>query len=276
MSWLFSQALVAEFSEATSWDGALSVPLSVMPTPHKFWRNDKTMEPSDLSRFGLTCVVLTAARGEALLTWFQAASLAKTSASRDEAQGWKAPDLGCGSTWRGSLARFDPASATWRTAQPSLLEDLGESLVTWPHSGMTAGGLCWELPMLGRRTSVIDSGLWPTVTVCGNYNRKGASATSGDGLITAIRAWPTPIKRDSRTVRGGGSDEWIAWNGAADNPGCRSGGRNGWPAEPDVGRMVDGLAFGMDRIAALGNGQVPRVAAAAWKLLTGEPTCPKN
>lgn len=29
-------------------------------------------------------------------------------------------------------------------------------------------------------------GLLPTPTVCGNYNRKGASANSGDGLATAV------------------------------------------------------------------------------------------
>ena len=36
--------------------------------------------------------------------------------------------------------------------------------------------------------------LWPTPTVCGNYNRKGASKTSGDGLATAVAnaMWPTP------------------------------------------------------------------------------------
>jgi hypothetical protein len=27
----------------------------------------------------------------------------------------------------------------------------------------------------------------PTLTVCGNYNRKGASKTSGDGLATALK-----------------------------------------------------------------------------------------
>ena len=34
---------------------------------------------------------------------------------------------------------------------------------------------------------------WPTPTVCGNNNRKGASATSGDGLATVVaqRTWPT-------------------------------------------------------------------------------------
>jgi hypothetical protein len=46
--------------------------------------------------------------------------------------------------------------------------------------------------MLERRTSGTGFGYWPTPTVCGNYNRKGASATSGDGLATAVKNWPTP------------------------------------------------------------------------------------
>lgn len=44
----------------------------------------------------------------------------------------------------------------------------------------------------------------------------------------------------------------------------------GWPAEPGVGRVVDGMAHRVDRIVALGNGQVPRVAAAAFAMLAAE------
>jgi len=40
-----------------------------------------------------------------------------------------------------------------------------------------------------------------------------------------------------------------------------------WPAEPDVCRVVDGVAFGGDRLKALGNGQVPRVAQSAFHQL---------
>ncbi|WP_370877928.1 DNA cytosine methyltransferase [Variovorax boronicumulans] len=40
-----------------------------------------------------------------------------------------------------------------------------------------------------------------------------------------------------------------------------------WPAEPRVCRVGHGLAYRVDRCRALGNGQVPRVAAAAWHLL---------
>ena len=41
-----------------------------------------------------------------------------------------------------------------------------------------------------------------------------------------------------------------------------------WEVEPDVGRVVDGLADRVDRLKAIGNGQVPLCAATAWKWLT--------
>lgn len=45
-----------------------------------------------------------------------------------------------------------------------------------------------------------NMGLLPTLTVCGNYNRKGASKTSGDGLATAVKRLPTLRATDA--VRG--------------------------------------------------------------------------
>jgi DNA (cytosine-5)-methyltransferase 1 len=40
-----------------------------------------------------------------------------------------------------------------------------------------------------------------------------------------------------------------------------------WEDRPPIHRMDDGVAFGMDRLKAIGNGQVPIVAATAWKQL---------
>jgi DNA (cytosine-5)-methyltransferase 1 len=42
-----------------------------------------------------------------------------------------------------------------------------------------------------------------------------------------------------------------------------------WLSEPDVGRVANGVASRVDRIKALGNGQVPLVAATAWSVLSG-------
>jgi len=40
----------------------------------------------------------------------------------------------------------------------------------------------------------------PTLTICGNHNRKGASKTSQDGLVTVLRRmFPTLCSRDYRT-----------------------------------------------------------------------------
>ena len=40
-----------------------------------------------------------------------------------------------------------------------------------------------------------------------------------------------------------------------------------WNAEPNVGRVANGVAARVDRLKAIGNGQVPIVAATAWRLL---------
>ena len=40
-----------------------------------------------------------------------------------------------------------------------------------------------------------------------------------------------------------------------------------WDAEPDVGRVAHGVASRVDRLKAIGNGQVPQVAALAWNIL---------
>jgi DNA (cytosine-5)-methyltransferase 1 len=41
-----------------------------------------------------------------------------------------------------------------------------------------------------------------------------------------------------------------------------------WQSEPDVGRVAHGVAARVDRLRCIGNGQVPAVAALAWKILT--------
>jgi DNA (cytosine-5)-methyltransferase 1 len=44
-------------------------------------------------------------------------------------------------------------------------------------------------------------------------------------------------------------------------------GRDWWATEPDVGRVAHGVAHRVDRLKAIGNGQVPAVVACAWRTL---------
>ena len=293
MSWLYSQALVAEYLGENFLDGEQSVPSNGNPTPQAYCAPDKMTAFCRLSRFGMTYKPLTDELGKELLTLFLEAFPVKTSALQEKAQESQGNDQECGVTWRASLAKYDPDSCSWKTVQHSLFGDLESSSVTWPKSGMTAGGLCWELPTLERHISGTDSGLWlgtptacmsersedfkrpsmtpaefvkkfptptvydstgrgnprkdsnledggrhgvslhhfvakwPTPTVCGNHNRKGASATSGDGLATAVyqtpvaRMWkdngqnPSELERNSPTLAmlAGGSlnPTWVEW-----------------------------------------------------------------
>lgn len=93
-----------------------------------------------------------------------------------------------------SLAWFDQDSSFWRTYQQSLVTDWEPYLETWPRWGLMQGGVAYRLQVLEPATKEIDGGYLPTLTVCGNHNRKGASKSSGDGLITALlkqRKFPT-------------------------------------------------------------------------------------
>ena len=56
--------------------------------------------------------------------------------------------------------------------------------------------------------------------------------------------------------------------GADPELGGWSGNSGWWSTEPDVGRMAHGVAYRMDRLRALGNGQVPAVAKLAFELLS--------
>ena len=43
-----------------------------------------------------------------------------------------------------------------------------------------------------------------------------------------------------------------------------------WAIEPNVGRVADGVAARVDRLKAIGNGQVPLCAATAWRILSDQ------
>ena len=169
----------------------------------------------------------------------------------------------------------------------------------------------------------------PTPTVHGNYNRAGASPTSGNGLATFVslfpmptatntkavhmrgadkgkpresrnylptiaKLYPTPASRDYRSPnakpyadRGGGKKgeqlpnfvggqlnpdwvEWlmgwpIGWTSLDQLTEIRP---HDWSLEPpDVPRVATGIPARVDRLKALGNGQVPQCAAEAWTQL---------
>jgi DNA (cytosine-5)-methyltransferase 1 len=65
-----------------------------------------------------------------------------------------------------------------------------------------------------------------------------------------------------------GSKWWSQQQNSSREKGRGSGIANWWKAEPNVGRVANGVAARVDRLKAIGNGQVPLCAAEAWRLLT--------
>ena len=63
----------------------------------------------------------------------------------------------------------------------------------------------------------------------------------------------------SKSSEAGKPSQWINSSGIG-NP-------EWWAVEPNVGRVVNGMASRVDRLKAIGNGQVPLCAATAWRIL---------
>lgn len=205
MSFIFSRALVAEFSPASFSATDASAPSNGSPMLKPCLWHDRTMEPSRLSRFGMTCAPLTEDLGAALLMSFAAAFLAKTSAQPEAAAESTVSGPGSGVKWPASSVRYDPASSSWKTAHCLWDEDLPWSSVTLPTWGMTRSGFVYRHPTAERPINVIAAGLWPTPNAC-KASEDVTLQCSGDGRAkpnklgwaVAMRTWPTATATASK------------------------------------------------------------------------------
>jgi hypothetical protein len=193
MSWLFSQALVEEYSVDTSSDGEPSALLNGNPTQQAYCAPDKMTVFSRLSRFGMTFKPLTVSRGEELLTLYLAAFPAKTSAQLEKEQALTESAAECGEKWHASFTKYSPDLRLWKTHQCSLLGDLEPFLETWPQWGLMRNGECWEQQTLAQTTRGTGFGLLPTPL---------ASNTKANHLRSNGRPprsyWATPAASDGQ------------------------------------------------------------------------------
>jgi hypothetical protein len=130
-------------------------------------------------------------------------SLARISQAQGGGLELKANEADSGQKWPESLAKYDPNTRSWRTAQCLLFEDSTESLETFPRWGMMRDGELWEQSTQVRRTDEIESGLWPTPTGQDNAQVQGQGKAAnhpkrGTTLGGAVRMWPTPCASEAR------------------------------------------------------------------------------
>jgi len=201
MSWLYSQALVEEYLAESCLDGEQSALLNGSPTQQAYCAPDKMTAFSRLSRFGMTYKPLMENLGEELLMSYLAAFHAKTSAQQEKAQELKEPDRECGRTWHGLLAKYNPDTHSWKTAQCSLLEDLEQSLQIWPRWGLMQDGECWEQQTLVQTIRGTESGLKPNgITTFHTPNCTGldGGSNSRKALKKRMETWPTPTAHNAK------------------------------------------------------------------------------
>ncbi|ODO64207.1 hypothetical protein BAY44_13955 [Klebsiella pneumoniae] len=204
MSWLFSQALAEEYSADTSLAGEQFAQLNVMPTPHKFSRNDKMMEFSSLSRFGLTYAALTESHGEELLTSFLAGFRARTLARPVAGQVSTAINLVSGVKWQESSLRYDQHSSSWKTHPCLLGEALPESSVTLPKLGLIASGAVFQQKSVARLIRE---------TVCGWSGETFATPQARDYRSGSLDRWNDPRRSRNLNDQVGGllNPDWEEW-----------------------------------------------------------------
>lgn len=124
-------------------------------------------------------------------TSFMADSPARTSVLQAMEQAWQASEADYFSRYCGSSAKSSRRSSSLKMSRPLGPVAANEWGKNWPASGMIVDGACYPLSTWERRTKETAGSFWPTATVCGNHNRKGLSATSGDGLATFVEKFPT-------------------------------------------------------------------------------------
>lgn len=297
MAWTISNAMMkayensrsslepaAEFSEATCSDGEPSAPSNTTPMPDQYYWPDKTTEHYRLSRFGMTCEPLTESHGEALLTWFRGGFPCQDISAAGKGAGLEGERSGLWSEFARIISEVRPRRVLVENSPMLTSRGLGRVLGDLAAMGYDAK---WGV------ISAADTGaphrrerIWIVANSKLHWiqERWGASASEQEtgeprGILANEQSSSNQQERESMAyamrqrqqgIIAGQLDtkEWKKSRKRPDRP--RSYGFGRWPTEPGLGRVANGVANRADRIKAIGNGQVSRVVAAAWRILSDE------
>lgn len=240
MSWHYLQEQGVEFSVEHYLAGIQSARAKSNPTPAASSSTTRNSDSSPASLSGTTYTPSMAPLGAASSTLCPAASPVRTYPPQEKVPASPAPAPASGLKCTESFAKYNPDTHSWKTPQCSLLADLDEYSETYPKAGIMLHGACWEL-----------------LTAAPPHRR--------DRIWILARHAP-------HTHCSQCTGERVSGRPAQEIPGPRHHGsyrttRNPWSFEPRVGRVAHGLASRVDRLKALGNGQVPLVAATAFQIL---------
>ena len=211
MVWLFVPAL--EDSNSDSASPSLNTDVSVT------WRG-KPMPPESLSRAWKTkrwirrlsgMILKPSMANRGVESWISSlrVSPASLGVMQESVTASRMID-GSGKTSPESLAKYDPATCSWRTFQVSLEGDLVPYSDPFPYSGSMRSGAFSPRQPPELPTCENDCSYWPTPTVMDpSYSpdqfkermKKLGGNRRGVYLSDAVRYWPTPMASDAKGVR---------------------------------------------------------------------------
>lgn len=104
---------------------------------------------------------------------------ARTSVSEGVEQGSTESEADYGEKWREPFAKWSRDTCLWKTAQPSLFEELGGFSGTWPRWGMMQGGECFHANRQAVFTYESGFGLRLPTTGANEFKGAGRNRFSG-------------------------------------------------------------------------------------------------
>jgi len=207
-----------EFSEGTYSDGEQFVQLNTTPMPDQYCWPDKMTEQSRLSRFGMTCELLTEQCGKGVLMWYLVGFPVKTYPLLVGGQVLQESDQDSGGKWLELLAKYSPDMSSWRTPQCSLSGEYTEYSGTYPRWGLMLNGGLYQQKMPEHLIRGKGYGLWAITVTMDKLPPKSKEALLREatitrngrtpGLETMVLKFPTPQASDNRD-RGNMSDPSI-------------------------------------------------------------------
>ena len=247
MSYIYSQALVEEFSQVNCSDTDALPQSNWTPIAKPCLWHDKMMEPSRLSRFGMMCKPSTDAHTEAMWTWLQEASRAKILASRGGGTGLDGQRSGMWHHMARIIGEVRPRFAYIENSPALVTRGLDRVLSDLAALGFDAR---WTV-LGGQHTGAAHrrERIW----ILANSEGKRGDARH---LLESSENWRTsaPDRGFPRLVK---PQSW--WPSSF-----------GANSESGLPGLADGVANRAHRLKASGNGQIPAVAATAFNLLKAQ------
>ena len=291
MSFHYLQGQVEVSSEAIYWDGEQFVPSNMPSFLGKYCLLDNEMVSCHDFPYGMTSEHLMEIFGVVVLMSSAVASPAKTSVQQVKGLGLQGKDRAYGPKWRGLSVKLGPHGCWLKTHHSSHPEDLTPFCETWPRWGMMRSGECWEQLTPERPTKESVSGSWPTPRSCSamsarfTVNTCLAKFPNLETVVARREAFPVGkyLNPDWVELLMGWPKGWTSvhvslteeefnrWLLGFTEDTVAAYGKTAWKQgswEHSCSRTIISPMNQLARLKAIGNGQVPAVAALAFSCLS--------